>query len=211
MAGIYWKRKKAGRQIKPDLTNNNKKQARLIRPAIVFINMKYEVTPKKRFEHTLAFLQNVLPAPATILDLGVRNELSERMEQCGYTVVNSTGEDLDLDVRIAMTNVDAVTAFEIFEHLVAPFNVLRAIQAKKLITTIPLKLWFAPAYRSKTDKWDRHYHEFEDWQFDWLLEKSGWKIEKTEKWVSPVNKIGFRPALRKFTPRYYAVYAERLP
>jgi hypothetical protein len=26
--------------------------------------------------------------------------------------------------------------------------------------------------------WDRHYHEFEDWQFDWLLEKSNWKIEK---------------------------------
>jgi hypothetical protein len=23
--------------------------------------------------------------------------------------------------------------------------------------------------------WDRHYHEFEDWQLDWLL-KTGWKI-----------------------------------
>jgi hypothetical protein len=37
-------------------------------------------------------------------------------------------------------------------------------------------LWFSPAYRSKTDMWDRHYHEFEDWQLDWLLEKPDGKL-----------------------------------
>jgi hypothetical protein len=57
--------------------------------------------------------------------------------------------------------------------------------------------------------WDRHYHEFEDWQFDWLLEKSNWKIEKKEKWTSPIKKIGFRPLLRTITPRYYIVYATK--
>ena len=170
----------------------------------------YKTVPKKRYNHTLAFLQSVLPAPATILDLGVRNELSEILEAHGYTVYNTTGEDLDFDYKTVLNyEVDAVTAFEIFEHLIAPFNVLNAVKASKLITTVPLKLWFASAYRSKTDKWDRHYHEFEDWQFDWLLEKSGWHIKKIEKWSSPVKKIGFRPILRKFTPRYYAVYAER--
>ena len=56
---------------------------------------------------------------------------------------------------------------------------------------------------------DRHYHEFEDWQFDWLLEKAGWNIKKRQKWTSPISKIGIRPILRKFTPRYYAVYAEK--
>ena len=94
--------------------------------------------------------------------------------------------------------------------MVAPFNVLKDIQANKLVASIPLKLWFASAYSSKTDNWDRHYHEFEDWQFDWLLEKSGWKILQSEKFTSPVNKIGLRPILRKFTPRFYLVYAERL-
>ena len=93
--------------------------------------------------------------------------------------------------------------------MVAPFNVLNAIKTNKLITTIPLKLWFAKAYRNEADEWDQHFHEFEDWQFDWLLEKSGWKILKSEKWTSPINKIGFRPILRKFVPRFYAVYAER--
>jgi hypothetical protein len=133
------------------------------------------------------------------------------MEEAGYTVINTSGEDLDLDLSVVKQNFDAVTAFEIFEHLIAPFNILRAIEAEKLITTVPLNLWFAKAYRSNTDKWDRHYHEFEDWQFDWLLEKSGWKIKDTLKWTSPVKKLGFRPLLRQFTPRYYAVYAERLP
>ncbi len=148
----------------------------------------YKTVPKKRYNHTVEFLQSVLPAPATILDLGVRNELSEILETYGYTVYNTSGEDLDFDYESVLNfEVDAVTAFEIFEHLIAPFNVLNAVKASKLITTVPLKLWFANAYRSKTDKWDRHYHEFEDWQFDWLLEKSGWHIKKVEKWSSPVK------------------------
>jgi len=171
----------------------------------------YHKLPHKRYDHTIEFMLRVLPAPATILDLGIRNPLSEIMEQYGYTVYNTEGEDLDLlPDLVKKYDVDAVTAFEIFEHMVAPFNVLRAIQSTKLIATIPLELWFAKAYRSSTDKWDRHYHEFEDWQFDWLLEKSGWSIKESQKWTSPINKIGFRPILRKFTPRYYAVYAERI-
>ncbi|AZJ32035.1 methyltransferase [Tenacibaculum sp. Mcav3-52] len=170
----------------------------------------YFKLPKKRYNHTLQFLQKHLTAPATILDLGVRNPFSEIMEENGYTVYNTNGEDLDLLPQIVKDyNVDAVTAFEIFEHLLAPFNVLREIEAQKIITTVPLKLWFASAYRSKTDMWDRHYHEFEDWQYDWLLEKSGWNIVDTEKWTSPINKLGIRPVLRKYTPRYYAVYAEK--
>ena len=165
---------------------------------------------KKRYNHTLKFLQKVLPAPATILDLGVRNEFSGIMEQNGYKVYNTEGEDLDrLPDIVKKYKVDAVCAFEIFEHLIAPFNVLQAIESDKLITTIPLNLWFAKAYISHNDSWYRHYHEFEDWQFDWLLEKSGWTLKETEKWTSPVNKIGFRPILRKFIPRYYAVYAEK--
>jgi len=172
--------------------------------------MMYKKTPTKRYNNTLCFLQEVLPAPAVILDIGVRNPFSEIMEQNGYTVYNTSGEDLDENPEVVNNQkVDAITAFEIFEHLLSPYVILKKIAAKKLITTIPLNLWFTGAYRSKTDMWDRHYHEFEDWQFDWLLEKTGWEAKKNAKWTSPVNKIGVRPILRKFTPRYYAVYAER--
>lgn len=166
--------------------------------------------PEKRYKNTLEFLKQNVPAPAKILDLGVENPFSEFMKKNGYSVTNTTGEDLDLHTEaVKKTDAEIVTAFEIFEHLVAPYTILKEIKAEKLVASIPLRLWFAPAYKSKKDKWDRHFHEFEDWQFDWLLEKAGWKIKTRHKWTNPVKKIGLRPLLRLFTPRYYIVYAEK--
>jgi hypothetical protein len=167
--------------------------------------------PNKRYKETLVFLEANVPAPAKILDLGVKNPFSEIMEAHNYEVQNTKGEDLDLNTAAVETSAyNVVTAFEIFEHLVAPYNVLANIKAHKLVATVPLKLWFSNAYQSKTDMRDRHFHEFEDWQFDWLLEKAGWRIISRKKWTNPVNKLGIRPVLRYFTPRYYAVYAERI-
>lgn len=166
--------------------------------------------PEKRFRRTLEFLLKEVPPPHSVLDLGVDNPFSKIMRKEGYEVQNTKGEDLDTNFSSVENNqAEVVSAFEIFEHLLAPFNVLRKIEADKLVASVPLKLWFAPAYRGKNDDWDRHYHEFEAWQFDWLLEKSGWEIKASEKWTNPSKKIGFRPILRKFTPRYYIVYAER--
>ncbi|MCT8338742.1 methyltransferase [Flavobacteriaceae bacterium TK19130] len=167
--------------------------------------------PNKRYAHTLRFLEKHIPSSSNILDLGVRNPFSEIMEEAGYIVSNTDGEDLDIDYSaVQQTDYDAVTAFEIFEHLVAPFNILSNIKANKLVASVPLKLWFASAYKNPNDERDRHYHEFEDWQFNWLLEKAGWKIKASEKFTNPVKKIGIRPILRRFTPRYYLVYAERI-
>lgn len=172
----------------------------------------YEKTfPNKRFKHTIEFLEKHISSSESILDLGVVNPFSEIMENHGYTVENTKGEDLDVNTHnIVNSKADVVTAFEIFEHLLSPFTVLQAIKTNKLVASVPLKLWFSSAYRSKTDMLDRHYHEFEDWQFDWLLEKAGWKIIDRQKWTNPTKKIGIRPILRWFTPRYYIVYAERI-
>ena len=166
--------------------------------------------PNKRYRHTLAFLQKHINTSETILDLGVENPFSEIMKAQGYQVENTKGEDLDVNFKVVtQSDAEVVTAFEIFEHLVAPFNVLKEVKAKKLVASIPMRLWFSSAYKSKTDPWDRHYHEFEDWQFDWLLEKAGWTIKDSSKWTNPTKKIGLRPLLRLFTDRYYIVYAER--
>lgn len=172
----------------------------------------YENTfPNKRYKRTIAFLKEVLPnKDLKILDLGVRNPFVEYMERAGYTVTNTLGEDLDTDISaVKNQEYDVVTAFEIFEHLLAPFHLVNQIKGDKIVASVPLKLWFASAYRSKVDPWDRHYHEFEDWQFDWIFEKAGWEIKKREKFTHPVKKIGLRPLLRLFTPRYYLIYAER--
>jgi hypothetical protein len=168
--------------------------------------------PHKRYRITLEFLKKYIDTNDEILDLGVENPFSKIMKENNYTVSNTHGEDLDIEFNsVHKSNATTVTAFEIFEHLVAPFNVLKEIKADKLIASIPLKLWFSSAYKNSNDKWDRHYHEFEDWQFDWLLEKSGWEIVSRKKWTNPVKKIGFRPILRLFFPRYYMVYAVRKP
>lgn len=171
----------------------------------------YENTyPSKRFSLTLAFLKKHIATSETIFDLGVSNPFSMIMRDNGYKVINTKGEDLDNDQSALLKeNYDVFTGFEIFEHLLNPYTVLKNIKCQKILISIPLSLWFSSAYKSKSDTWDRHYHEFEDWQLDWLLEKTGWKIIDREKFTHPVKKIGFRPILRYFTPRYYMVYAEK--
>ncbi|MFT5214965.1 MAG: hypothetical protein ACI83H_000071 [Glaciecola sp.] len=167
--------------------------------------------PNKRFKLTAEFLLKHISTDSKILDLGVENPFTKIMKQHDFNIENTQGEDLDIDTStIENSNANVITAFEIFEHLLSPFTVLKSIKASKIVVSVPLKLWFSSAYRSKTDKWDRHYHEFEDWQFDWLLEKAGWKILDRKKWTNPTKKIGIRPILRWFTPRYYIVYAERI-
>jgi len=171
----------------------------------------YEKTyPSKRFNLTLQFLKKHVSTTETVLDLGVPNPFSKIMEDNGYTVINTKGEDVDNDQTALQTeNYSVFTAFEIFEHLLNPYTVLQNVKADKVLISIPLRLWFSPAYRSKTDMWDRHYHEFEDWQLDWLLEKAGYKIVDRLKFTHPVKKLGLRPLLRWITPRYYLVYAVR--
>lgn len=172
----------------------------------------YEKTyPSKRFSITLDFLKKHISTDETILDLGIPNPFSKIMLKNGYEVKNTKGEDLDNDQSSLQNETyTVVTAFEIFEHLLNPYTILQNIKSDKILISIPMRLWFSSAYRSKTDKWDRHYHEFEDWQLDWLLEKTGFKIIDSIQFTHPVKKIGFRPLLRYFTPRYYLVYAERI-
>ncbi|PQJ14057.1 methyltransferase [Nonlabens tegetincola] len=166
--------------------------------------------PKKRFQITLEFLEKHLEKNSSILDLGVENPFSKIMSDAGYKVVNTSGEDLDDELTaISGFTGDAVTAFEIFEHLVAPYNALKAIKTKKLFISVPMKLWFASAYRNKNDVRDQHYHEFESWQLDYVLEKAGWEVIDSIKFTNPVKKFGIRPFLRRFTPRYYLVYCEK--
>jgi len=142
----------------------------------------YKKKPHRRYKLTLQFLESHISTSETILDLGVENPFTKVMKDHNYVVKNTKGEDLDSDTStIENSDATVVTAFEIFEHLLSPYTVL-----------------------------NRHYHEFEDWQFDWLLEKAGWKIIDSKKWTHPTKKIGIRPILRWFTPRYYIVYAERI-
>jgi hypothetical protein len=171
----------------------------------------YEHTfPTKRFQLTFEFLQKHVNPDESILDLGVTNPFSELLVERGFTVTNTGGEDLDDDTSAVKSfDGDVVTAFEIFEHLVNPYGVLKAISCDKILVSVPLKLWFASAYRNPQDIRDQHYHEFEGWQLDYVLKKAGWDIKDSIKFTNPTSKLGLRPILRHFTDRYYLVYCER--
>ena len=84
--------------------------------------------PNKRFKHTFEFLKAHIKTSETILDLGVVNPFTTIMQEHGYKVENTKGEDLDIDSS-AILNSDAnvLTAFEIFEHLLSPFIVLKSM------------------------------------------------------------------------------------
>ncbi len=169
--------------------------------------------PYRRIEKTISFLTRNVPPPANILDLGVHNLMSEHVRKAGYQVENTLGEDLDLSYdHLKDNSFDLVTAFEILEHLVAPYNLLRSFKSgQRLIATVPLQVWFRKAHWNPNDPWDRHFHEFEPRQFDWLLEKAGWEIKDAEQWKIPAGKInGIRPLLRFFVPTFYAVYAQKV-
>ena len=166
--------------------------------------------PHKRYRITQEFVEKHLDPSEKILDLGVDNPFSMRLREQGYCVENTQGEDLDFDRSVVHNeDYDVVTAFEIIEHLLNPFSLLNEIKSPKLLISVPLRLWFAKAYQSKTDERDRHFHEFEAWQLRWLLEKTGWRIIDEVQFTNPVNKIGFRPLLRRFTPRYILIYAQK--
>jgi hypothetical protein len=161
-----------------------------------------------RFDKTLKFLNENLKTDKKILDLGVRSELSDLMRKNGYDVTNTTTQDLDVDYSI-VKDFEVITAFEIFEHLFAPFNLLSEAKGT-LVASVPLKVWFRDAHWNNTDKRDCHYHEFEIKQFDHLLERTGWTIINKEIWKSPDKlRLGIRPLLRFIFPSYYIVIAKK--
>jgi hypothetical protein len=100
-----------------------------------------------------------------------------------------------------------VTAFEIFEHLLNPYTILSEINQQDFHINTNAFVVFT-SYRSKTDMWDITMNlKIGNWIG---FGKIGLENYRSSKWTNPVNKIGIRPILRRFTNRYYIVYAERI-
>ncbi len=99
----------------------------------------YKKTPSHRYNKTLKMLKDILPEGGVIYDLGVRNPFSKIMEDEGFKVYNSSGQDFDDDFKLELPNdVDLITGFEILEHLVSPYPLLKNLKCNKLFVTVPL-------------------------------------------------------------------------
>ena len=158
-----------------------------------------------RYSETVKFIGKHIQKSEQIIDLGVENVLSELIKANGFKIKNTS---CDLDEYFGFMNYDVITAFEIFEHLFAPFNLLMVTKGK-LVCSIPLNLWFAKAYWNDNIKRDCHYHEFEERQFLALLDRTGWQVKDSLKIKYYDKWFGFRPILRMFYYRYLIIYAEK--
>ena len=102
--------------------------------------------PFKRYQITTDFIKKFVDKNELILDLGIENPLSKMLKNNGYNIINTSGEDLDIDQSaVKETNATVVTAFQIFEHLLNPFQLLMRIKENKHMCSVPLSLWVAKA------------------------------------------------------------------
>jgi hypothetical protein len=79
-------------------------------------------------------MQSSINQNESILDIGTPNPFSDRLQNQGLTVYNTTGLDLDESPEsVRKYDADITTAFEIFEHLLNPLGVLKAIKSERSI------------------------------------------------------------------------------
>ncbi|MFK5983046.1 MAG: methyltransferase, partial [Flavobacteriaceae bacterium] len=56
--------------------------------------------PNKRFNITFDFIKEFVTTDENILDLGITNPFSEILIKEGFSVTNTTGQDLDTDTSV---------------------------------------------------------------------------------------------------------------
>ncbi len=162
-----------------------------------------------RLSNTKSLMLKYVSKDSKILDLGPDNSLRTELKKIGFAIEGTGTQNLDSNWITPPS--DVVTAFEIIEHLRNPYVVLKSIQAKKLILSVPLNVWFSKPYWNDSDPFSTHFHEFYPKQIKSLLDVTGWNVIHEEKWKWKKSPLKPRPLLRRFGPWYswIAIVAER--
>ena len=61
---------------------------------------------QKRYNKTLAFMEQYLEQGSSLLDLGIENPFTPQLKAAGYQVENTQGENLELDNVILVINLN---------------------------------------------------------------------------------------------------------
>lgn len=142
----------------------------------------------RRYHYTLEFITEL---GGDVLDCGERSLLTRLIEERFNVVVQNTSGDLDM---IPMAGrYDFILAFEIIEHLMNPlwflWQVKRALKPDgTLYLSTPIN---KPTFFWRPD----HFHEFDEYRLDRLIERAGFEIMRRErKRFYRIN--GLRPLIR---------------
>lgn len=135
-----------------------------------------------------------------VMDLGPFNHLGTRMKREFGCVVRHTGEiDLDDEWQFGAWFADAVCAFNILEHVFNPLAVLRKGMS---ILKPGGKLYAAVPRRPSWMRSEHHFHEFDDYRWDWLVTRAGLRIERHASFRMRNEGFGvLRPAVRLLCER----------
>ena len=142
----------------------------------------------------------------SILDIGERNPLTERIEEAFGISIDSTIGDLDgvewwISGERGVKMYDMIIFSHVIEHL---FNPLFCIESIKMMMKQNALLIICTPIKSHLIPWGKgHFHEFDDYRFKKLIERAGLKIIRWEKfsnyrWNTLRSYRGFRPLLRMF-------------
>lgn len=142
----------------------------------------------RRYQYTLGFIREL---HGDVLDCGERSLLTELIEEkFGVKIDNTEG---DLDVRPIRGKYDFVLAFEIIEHLMNPLWFL--MQVKGALREKGVLYLSTPVNKPKFFWRHDHFHEFDEYRLEKLLDRAGFTIVRRErKRFYRIN--GVRPVIR---------------
>jgi len=128
----------------------------------------------RRYNHTLGFITNL---HGEILDCGERNLLTSLIED--KFKIKARNTEGDLDVLPIEGKYDFVLAFEIIEHLMNPLWFL--LQIKKALKPGGTLYLSTPINKPKYFWRHDHFHEFDEYRLNILLERAGFEVVRKER------------------------------
>ena len=153
---------------------------------------------ESRFRQTVDFIGNI---SGVSLDIGERNHLSDYIEERLNVSIVNTFSDLDYCIEYNADDemFDYVFCFEVIEHLLNPRNFF-----DKLYCLVHKDSRIFLSYPSRPKLFwnnDEHFHEYDRLRFNYLLQKTGFKIVRQKNIYVRRTPNGIRPLLRNFIPQ----------
>lgn len=158
---------------------------------------------RNREETVSLLIRNNISLRGKVLDIGERNLFTEQLESLYSIRIYNTHGDLDVEFNCPYFKYDFVHYNNVIEHQFNPlFTLLEIKKALKpegiLILGTPIKPeWITSA--------KCHFHEFDEYRFNKLIERSGFKvIDKVHFWQD-ISLKGIRAIAGSFYTKQ-AVY-----
>lgn len=150
---------------------------------------------KKRARKYLEFIDEF---PEPILDIGMRNQVTELVEEGLCSPIEGTQEsEFNFDFRTNQKTYGTVLCFEVLEHIMNPLNFMLNIH--KLLPHDGVLYISTPKLFLGVLQSPHHFTEYKIPKAEILFEYAGFRIEKRSLCVAyPLwwGTTGFRPAFR---------------